>query len=60
MNSATHEVSEQSPGTVVAPAQPGPPDPAAAPPAPSGEWRTPGYTVVETGLEVTAYALNTR
>ncbi|ANZ14388.1 coenzyme PQQ precursor peptide PqqA [Streptomyces noursei ATCC 11455] len=57
MNSATHEVSEQSPGTVVAPAQPGAPDPTAAP---SGEWRTPGYTVVETALEVTAYALNTR
>ncbi|MFE1772737.1 pyrroloquinoline quinone precursor peptide PqqA [Streptomyces sp. NPDC059008] len=26
----------------------------------AGVWRTPGYTVIETALEVTAYSLTTR
>ncbi|MFF4953232.1 pyrroloquinoline quinone precursor peptide PqqA [Streptomyces chattanoogensis] len=56
---------EQSPHTAPSPhtSDNPQPQPATRPNAPYREqtvWQTPGYTVIETALEVTAYSLNAR
>lgn len=55
------DVTEKGAGIAVEPWNSGTSRPAAAPRLePADAWQTPGYTVIETALEVTAYALANR
>lgn len=60
MNSRMNEAINQSSRTAETPQLTAVPRSAAGGREQTGAWRTPGYTVIETALEVTAYSLNAR